>query len=73
MYVTCISIVGFGEYFAEFSYRCIKRNVRVIEVPLQYTLRRGGVSKLSGGSIWALLKYGIQYGLKMIKWRLTIR
>ncbi len=64
---------GFGEYFAEFSYRCIKRKVRIIEVPLQYTLRRGGVSKLSGGSILVLLKYGVQYGLKMIKWRLTIR
>lgn len=64
---------GFGEYFAEFSYRCIKRNMRITEIPLQYTIRKGGVSKLSGGSFGTLLKYGIQYGLKMIKWRLTIR
>lgn len=64
---------GFGEYFAEFSYRCIKQNVRIIEVPLQYQIRKNGVSKISGGSIWVLLRYGIQYGLKMIKWRLTIR
>lgn len=63
---------GFGEYFAEFSYRCIKRNVRITEIPLQYTIRKGGVSK-SGGNVLVLLKYGIQYSLKMIKWRLTIR
>lgn len=63
---------GFGEYFAEFSYRCIKQKVRIIEVPLQYQIRKSGVSKLSGGSIWVLLKYGIQYGLKMTKWRLMI-
>ncbi len=64
---------GFGEYFAEFSYRCIKKNAKIVEIPLQYTLRKSGVSKLSGGSFGTLLKYGIQYGLKMIKWRLTIR
>lgn len=64
---------GFGEYFAEFSYRCIKRRMNVIELPLEYKIRKSGVSKLSGGSIWVLLRYGVQYGLKMIKWRLTIK
>lgn len=62
---------GFGEYFAEFSYRCIKKHFRITEIPLQYEIRKGGVSK-SDGSVWVLLRYGIQYGLKMIKWRLTI-
>lgn len=64
---------GFGEYFAEFSYKCIKKNIRIIEIPLQYHIRKSGVSKISDGSILVLLKYGIQYGLKMLKWRLTIR
>lgn len=64
---------GFGEYFAEFSYRCIKRKVHVIEIPLQYKIRKSGVSKLSGGSTWTVLKYGLQYGIKMIKWRISIR
>ena len=64
---------GFGEYSAEFSYRCIKNNVRIVEIPLQYQIRKSGVSKLSGGSSWVFLKYGIQYGLKMLKWRLTIK
>lgn len=63
---------GFGEYFAEFSYRCIKSHVRVIEIPVQYVIRKGGVSK-SDGNRWVLFRYGIQYGLKMIQWRLTMR
>ncbi|MEK6920946.1 MAG: glycosyltransferase [Nanoarchaeota archaeon] len=67
------SDAGFGEYFAEFSYRCIKRKVRIVELPLQYKIRKSGVSKLSGGSIWVVLRYGVQYGVKMIKWRLRMK
>ena len=63
---------GFGEYFAEFSWRCIQQKLRITEVGLTYAIRKGGVSK-SDGSIFVLIKYGIQYGLKMIKWRLTSR
>lgn len=63
---------GFGEYFAEFSWRCIVNKLKVKEVPVVYVPRRGGVSKSDGSSL-TLLKYGIQYGWKMLKWRVTIR
>ena len=63
---------GFGEYFAEFSWRCIQQRLRIVEVGLTYSLRKGGVSK-SDGTFFILLKYGIQYGLKMVKWRFTLR
>lgn len=62
---------GFGEYFAEFSWRCIRNKLRITEIGLTYAIRKSGVSK-SDGSIFVLLKYGIQYGLKMLKWRFTI-
>ncbi len=61
---------GFGEYFAEFSWLCIKNKLRVKEIGLRYAIRKSGVSK-SDSDIFTLLKYGIQYGLKMMKWRLT--
>jgi len=62
---------GFGEYFIEFSYKCIKNNLKVIEVGYSYGRRKGGLSKSDGSKI-VLLKYGLQYALKIIKWRLTI-
>lgn len=62
---------GFGEYFAEFSWRCIRNKLRVTEIGLTYSVRKGGVSK-SDGSIFTLLKYGVVYGLKMLWWRATI-
>jgi dolichol-phosphate mannosyltransferase len=62
---------GFGEYFAEFSWRCIRNNLKVIEVPLVYSIRKYGVSK-SDASFLVLLKYGAQYGAKMMKWRWKI-
>lgn len=59
---------GFGEYFIEFAYKCIKNGYKVTEVGYVYGKRKGGVSK-SDGNIFALLKYGAQYGLKIIKLR----
>jgi len=59
---------GFGEYFIEFAYKCIKNGYKVTEVGYVYGIRKGGVSK-SDGSIFTLLKYGAQYGLKIIKLR----
>jgi len=62
---------GFGEYFIEFSYKCVKNKMRVIEVGYSYGARKGGLSKSDGDKL-VLLKYGIQYALKVIKWRLAI-
>ena len=62
---------GFGEYFIELMYRCHKKKFRIVEVGYAYGNRKGGVSK-SDGNLLTLLKYGIQYGLKIIKCRLTI-
>lgn len=62
---------GFGEYFVEFMYRCKKKGFRIVEVGYVYGSRKGGLSK-SDGNLFMLLKYGIQYGLKIIKWRFTI-
>lgn len=62
---------GFGEYFIEFMYRCKKKGFRIVEVGYAYGNRKSGLSK-SDGNLLVLLKYGIQYCLKIIKWRLTI-
>jgi dolichol-phosphate mannosyltransferase len=63
---------GFGEYFIEFAYKCVKNNFKVIEVGYRYTSRKGGISK-SDGNLFTLLKYGMQYGAKIIKTRFSIR
>ncbi len=62
---------GFGEYFIEFIHRSAKKNFKIVEVGYVFGNRKGGLSK-SDGSIFTLLKYGILYGLKVIKWRFTI-
>ncbi|MBI3026872.1 glycosyltransferase [Candidatus Woesearchaeota archaeon] len=62
---------GFGEYFVELMYLCSKRGFRIAEVGYGYGQRKGGLSK-SDGNLLVLLKYGIQYCLKIIKWRFTI-
>ena len=63
-----LSREGFGQYFIEFMHKCIKNNFRIIEVGYVYGKRKGGISK-SDGNILTLFKYGIQYGLKVIKLR----
>lgn len=63
-----LSKKGFGEYFIEFIYECSKKNFSVAEIGYIYSNRKGGLSK-SDGSIITLLKYGIQYGFRIIKCR----
>ncbi len=62
---------GFGEYFIEFCYKCIRNKFRIIEVGYSYGARKGGLSK-SDGNKFVLIKLGLQYALKVIKWRFTI-
>ena len=64
-----ISKEGFGEYFIEFAYNCIKNGFKVTEVGYSYRNRKGGISK-SDGDVFTLLKYGFQYSIKIIKLRL---
>ena len=64
-----LSKKGFGEYFTEFVYKCVKNNYRIIEVGYIYETRKRGISK-SDGSILTLFKYGFQYGFKIIGLRL---
>lgn len=63
-----ISRNGFGEYFIEFAYDCLKNNFKVVEVGYVYGNRKGGISKLDGNML-TLLKYGIQYTIKIMKVR----
>ncbi|MBI2559337.1 glycosyltransferase [Candidatus Woesearchaeota archaeon] len=60
---------GFGEYFIDFVYGCIKGNYRLVEVGYKYKYRKWGVSKLDN-SLFTLLKFGIQYAYRIIKIRL---
>ena len=62
---------GFGEYFVEFVYKCIKNNYKIVEVGYKYRYRKWGVSKLDN-NLFTLLKYGIQYAFKIIKVRLNV-
>ena len=62
---------GFGEYFIEFVYKCLKNNYKVVEVGYHYRYRKWGVSKLDN-SLFTLLKYGLQYAYKIIKVRLNL-
>ncbi|MDE2237566.1 MAG: polyprenol monophosphomannose synthase, partial [Elusimicrobia bacterium] len=36
---------GFGEYFIDWAYRCIRAGDRIVEVPYPYGLRKSGLSK----------------------------
>jgi len=63
-----LSRKGFGEYFVEFVYDCLKNNFKITEVGYVYTNRLKGVSK-SDGSIFDLLRYGFQYGFKILSLR----
>ncbi len=63
---------GFGEYFVEFAYKCQKNKFKIIEVPCVYQIRTSGVSK-SDGDVFVLLKYGLQYGLMILKLRFNLK
>jgi dolichol-phosphate mannosyltransferase len=59
---------GFGEYFVEFAYKCVKKGFSVTEVGYEFKDRVKGTSK-SSGDLSTLLKYGLQYGIKVLKVR----
>ncbi|HLC81358.1 MAG TPA: polyprenol monophosphomannose synthase [Candidatus Nanoarchaeia archaeon] len=59
---------GFGEYFAEFAYNCVKRGFDVTEVGYEFKDRTKGTSKTQG--LNRLVKLGFQYGIKVLGLRL---
>jgi dolichol-phosphate mannosyltransferase len=58
---------GFGEYFAEFAYNCVKKGYDVTEVGYKYKDRTKGTSKTQG--FFTLTKLGWQYGVRVLKIR----
>ena len=58
---------GFGEYFAEFAYNCVKQGFDVTEVGYIYKDRTKGTSKTQGFK--TLFKLGFQYGFKVLNLR----
>jgi len=62
---------NYGEYFIDFIYRAHSASFRIAEVPYVCLPRRKGESKTSG-SIWKLLRLGIQYLTMTIRVRLGI-
>ena len=67
-----LSREGFGQYFIEFMYECIKNNFRVIEVGYVYGKRKGGISK-SDGNLFVLLRLGFQYAFRIIRIKFGFR
>ena len=63
-----LSTEGFGEYFAEFMYDCLKRGFKIKEVGYVYRTRLTGKSKSDSH----LIKYGMDYGIKVIKLKLGL-
>jgi dolichol-phosphate mannosyltransferase len=59
---------GFGEYFVEFAYKCVKKNYDVAEVGYEYNYRKNGVSQTDAVDT-GLLKLGWDYGIKILKLR----
>ena len=61
---------GYGEYFVELVYTAKKAGFRIIELGYVFTDRTRGVSK-TADNIFTLLKYGIQYGIKVLRLRFS--
>ncbi|HZX44994.1 MAG TPA: glycosyltransferase [Candidatus Nanoarchaeia archaeon] len=59
---------GYGEYFVEFIYKCHKKGIRMTEVGYEFRDRSRGRSK-TADDIPTLLRYGWQYGIKVLKLR----
>lgn len=59
---------GYGEYFVEFIYKAVKRGFTLTEVGYVFKDREKGESK-TADNITNLLKYGWQYGIKVLKLR----
>ena len=51
---------GFGEYFIEFTFRCIQEEYKIIEIGYSYRDRERGVSK-STGNFLVFFKLGLGY------------
>jgi dolichol-phosphate mannosyltransferase len=64
-----LSELGFGEYFIEWVYACLRQNVRIIEVPYRYGLRKAGVSK-TDGNVMVFLRLGLNYAWRVIRIRI---
>ena len=59
---------GFGEYFMEWVYACTKQDIRMVEVPYRYGLRKAGVSK-TDSNVFVFLRLGYKYALRVLKIR----
>ena len=59
---------GFGEYFIEFAYKCMRKGFSVVEVGYCYTDRATGSSK-SNESLLTFLRLGIHYVIKVLSIR----
>jgi len=60
---------GYGEYFVEFMYKA-KKKFKIYEAPYILIDRQKGTSK-TANSLFQLLGYGIQYGIKVLKLRFS--
>ena len=64
---------GFGEYFIDWAYRCVRAGVRIAEIPFSYSLRKGGVSK-TDGNLMTFCVLGVKYTRHLLKtWFVTTR
>jgi len=57
---TTINTKGFGEYFIEFMFDCLKKDFKIKEVGYVYGNRKSGVSK-STGNLFVFFKLGLRY------------
>ncbi len=64
-----LSTKGFGEYFVEWVYVCLQPDVRSIEVPYRYGLRKSGTSK-TDGNVWVFLRLSARYALRVLAVRM---
>ncbi len=60
---------GYGEYFIEFVYKAAKKGFKIVESGYNNVDRIKGESK-TANDIFTLLKYGLKYGVKVIKIRI---
>lgn len=60
---------GFGEYFIEWVYVCTLNNVKMVEVPYRYGLRKAGESK-TDSDIRVFLKLAFNYAKRVLQIRI---
>lgn len=60
---------GFGEYFIEWVYVCTLNNIRMIEVPYHYGLRKAGESK-TDSDMRVFLKLAFNYAKRVLQIRM---